>query len=1016
MNRLMVFSVIYLTLASLSPVLGYYVLRLNVKGTINRLFFIISLCLTFWALGFSVVIVAPGEGAGVFWTRVAAVGYEIIYSVLLHFTLLLTYHHQILRKKWLYPLLYLPAALCLYVFVLSPGFAQEIYQLEYSARGWVRTTDPNAFDYLFNIYYISAVLGSLLLLRLWKRKDTRPEAAKQANILTVSFVLAFGLGTLTDVLNGQYFQLPIPQMAPALFLIPLSAIFYCIDKYHFMKPQDLHKTELILNDEHRIRVFKFASYGFILGGIALYAMECFWWKTSHNILTIISSVLLTACGGVLHYVQPNKKSTVYLEGFLIFASITVTPILAINMRHLTDVSLWGFPIILIICALVFNSDKVLLAAAIPMFISQIYLWGTLPQQSLSQDCRTYVGRMGILLFIVVTAYFVHYIYVGRLKENAAQARTQKLISDIITGFSLIKEENTAENISGLLMKLLNYFGAEKALLYAIDDKFSNLLGTQYYASEGKELLPEQRKLYQERWAAYYSENPDSPAASPHKYKYTAEQTATMQLEPWFFIPVYEEEKPIAFFYIESSREGKIWTRDQLIVLPIISRIVSDALAKLNSELRIRFMAYYDGLTKLPNRQLFQDRAEQAIYLARRNNKILGIIFLDLDFFKSINDTIGHYGGDQVIQEIGQKLAASLRKTDTVARFGGDEFLILLNNVADVEDIAKITDKILDIFQEPILLKNQEIFITASAGIAVFPGDGEEPETLIKHADIAMYIAKEKGKNQYAFCSANLKETVEYQGNLSNNLYKALARREFQVYYQPQVDLRTKKITGLEALLRWFHPTYGMILPSEFIALTEQIGLINSIGNWVLETACRQAVEWKRQGLGDFRMAVNLSVVQLRNPALVSQIEDILVKTEIDPAQVELEITESAMTKEPDYIIRVLNDLKSLGISISIDDFGTEYSSLSRLKLLPIDRLKMDMQFVHGIEKSEKDKAISKGIINLAKSLRLKVIAEGVETGGQLDFLSQRMCDEVQGYYYYKPMAVPEIEAVLRSRL
>jgi predicted signal transduction protein with EAL and GGDEF domain len=375
--------------------------------------------------------------------------------------------------------------------------------------------------------------------------------------------------------------------------------------------------------------------------------------------------------------------------------------------------------------------------------------------------------------------------------------------------------------------------------------------------------------------------------------------------------------------------------------------------------------------------------------------------------------MGHEDGDLLIQAVGRKLTETLRKTDTIARFGGDEFLILINNVEDAENISKVADKVMDIFQNPFMVRDQEIFITASAGISVFPADGEDAQTLIKHADIAMYTAKEKGKNQYAFCSSNMKQLVEYRVNLSNNLYHALDRSELKVYYQPQIDLATEQIVGMEALLRWFQPESGMIPPMEFIPLAEQTGLINSIGAWVLESACLQAARWEAANLGALRVAVNLSVVQLRNPGLVEQVADILKRTGVNPAQVELEITESTTMREPDYIIRVLSELKALGVTISIDDFGIEYSSLNRLKMLPVDKLKMDIQFVRGIDKSPKDQAITVVIMNLAKNLNLKLVAEGVESLTQLNFLRNRMCDEVQGFYYFRPMPPEEIEKILR---
>lgn len=1009
MNHLVIFSAIYLIMASISPVMGFYALRFDSKATLNRLFMMISVCLTFWALGFSIAMIAPNAATCEFWSRFAAAGYELVYSVLLHFILVLTGHKRILSKKWFYVLLYLPAAFCLYVFVLSPDMARMIYQFGFGARGWVRVTSSTVFDLIFQIYYLVSVLTSLALLLVWKLKNAQRAIKKQADILIVSFFIAFGLGTFTDIVNGNTLNLPIPNMAPVFFLIPLSAFFYCINKYHFMKPRQDNKLEIILNDERRITIFRIASYGLILGGISLYVMQNVWWKVDGVFLTFFSSAMLVALGGSLRYVQKMKKGYGVLELLLIITSMTLTPILTVNMTAYGGMSIWAFPIMLIVCALVFNSNDMLLASSIPAFLSQIYLGALLPQKEVLIDYRTYISRELILAFIVGVAYYIHRIYVKRLRENAAQARTQTLISDIAAGFSLSGQEDAPRRLRELLIRLADYFMAEIALINAIESETIGLTGIEQSSAGETEITAEQKLRMLERWAGYVGENPgvlDGAAAVQYE---------KMKSTPWLFIPVYEHSKLVTFIYIETSRTGLVWTEDQLVSLPVISRIVSDTLAQLSSEIRIRFMAYYDDLTRLPNRQLFHDRAQQAIHLARRQNRTVGIMFLDLDSFKSINDTMGHEGGDLLIQAISRKLADGLRKSDTVARFGGDEFLLLFNNVADVEDISGIADKVLELFREPIVLRGQEVFITASAGISVYPADGEDAQTLIKHADIAMYTAKDKGKNQYAFCSANMKETVKYRVNLSNNLYRALDRGELQVYYQPQVDLTTEKISGLEALLRWAHPEFGMIPPLEFIPLAEQTGLINSIGAWVLETACTQMVAWKQLGLGALRIAVNLSVVQIRNPGMVSQVERILKKTAIDPAQVELEITESVTTKEPDYIIRVLNDLKALGVSISIDDFGTEYSSLNRLKMLPVDKLKMDIQFVRGIDQSPKDQAISLVILNLAKNLDLKLVAEGVETSTQLNFLKSRMCDEVQGFYYYKPMPAAEVETLLRQK-
>lgn len=426
------------------------------------------------------------------------------------------------------------------------------------------------------------------------------------------------------------------------------------------------------------------------------------------------------------------------------------------------------------------------------------------------------------------------------------------------------------------------------------------------------------------------------------------------------------------------------------------------------------MAYNDALTMLPNRFLFIDRVNQAIPLSQRTGKMFAIFFIDLDGFKSVNDTLGHEGGDILLQQVAQKLERTLRQTDTVARFGGDEFLIMINNIDDSKTIEQIADKIINVFAEEFLVQNQHFIVTASAGIAIYPNDGENSETLIRNADLAMYQAKIQGKNQYVFCTEEMKENDLTTQKLSADLSMALAREEFILHYQPQVDLLTNEISGVEALIRWMHPTRGLISPEIFIPLAEKNNLIDSIGEWVLQEATRQNKKWQDMGLPPINVAVNLSAAQIRNLSIAEKIKKITKDTGLDPKYIELEVTESIAIDGGDVVLDILNEIQQTGASITIDDFGTGYSSLSRLKQLPVDRLKIDMQFIQAIETSVKDQAIIRTIIALAKSLDLTVVAEGVETAEQLAFLEKEQCDTVQGYYFYKPMVAEEIKGILQT--
>lgn len=395
--------------------------------------------------------------------------------------------------------------------------------------------------------------------------------------------------------------------------------------------------------------------------------------------------------------------------------------------------------------------------------------------------------------------------------------------------------------------------------------------------------------------------------------------------------------------------------------------------------KIENLAYHDFLTDLPNRVILVDRLQQAIDLAKRTNKKIGVLFLDLDGFKTINDTFGHFQGDELLKDVAARLLSLVRECDTVARMGGDEFIIMVQNLESDDDILTIANKVIDAFNEPFDLNHNEIYVTASIGISVYPTDGETHESLLKNADLAMYKAKEKGKNQSILCTTSMKDIITENMTLSNGLYRSLERNELEVYYQPQINLNSKKIIGLEALLRWNHPELGLVLPGKFIHLAEQNGLINPIGKWVLNTVCMQNKAWQEEGLVPIRIAVNLSIIQFQNPVIVSQIKEILEKTKLLPQYLELEITEGIAMRDTDYIIRVLNAFQEMGIYITIDDFGTEFSSLKYLKLLPINQIKIPLPFTQGINVDKRDEAIVKTIIALAKNMGLDVIAEGVET-------------------------------------
>jgi diguanylate cyclase (GGDEF)-like protein/PAS domain S-box-containing protein len=432
-----------------------------------------------------------------------------------------------------------------------------------------------------------------------------------------------------------------------------------------------------------------------------------------------------------------------------------------------------------------------------------------------------------------------------------------------------------------------------------------------------------------------------------------------------------------------------------------------------AENQVQFLAYYDALTELPNRTLLRDRLGKALAGSRRRKDKVAVLFLDLDRFKVINDSLGHSFGDLLLRKIADRLKSQVREQDTVARVGGDEFLVVLTDVKDGTDAAIAAEKIMDAMIAELVIQGRSFSVSCSMGISIFPEHGADSETLIKNADAAMYSAKESGRNTFQFFSEKMNAEVVERLTLEHGLRAALDKKEFFLVYQPQMDIATGTIVGFEALLRWQHPELGTIAPDRFMGIAENSGLILPIGAWVLRTACSQARKWQDEGLCATPVAVNVSAVQFRQPGFREVVSRVLSETGLACQYLELEVTESLLLSNADMTSSVLRELKGMGLKLAIDDFGTGYSSLSYLKQFPFSKLKIDRSFIRDVAVNSDDAAITTAIISMAKSLSLKVIAEGVENEAQMSFLRKLGCEEIQGYYFSKPLTAEEISAKLR---
>jgi len=463
-------------------------------------------------------------------------------------------------------------------------------------------------------------------------------------------------------------------------------------------------------------------------------------------------------------------------------------------------------------------------------------------------------------------------------------------------------------------------------------------------------------------------------------------------------------------------------------------VISHNITELKrSQEKLKILAYYDSLTSLPNRPLFMDRLEQEIKYARRNRTTIAVFFLDLDEFKKINDSYGHSAGDSLLVSVGDRLTDCVRNSDTIgrssgvirrsqdepsghfSRIGGDEFTLILPNFADKKYVATVAEKIISIFNEPFQVAGREVFISTSIGIALYPDNGDTVETLLKNADTAMYRAKEAGKNTFEYYSSAMNSKAKARIKLENELRRAIDNQEFLLYYQPQYDIDTGQLVGMESLIRWKNEKMGLVSPGEFIPLAEETGMIVPIGEWVIQSACRQGKIWKDQGYGNLHLGVNLSPRQFFDPHVVEKVQGVLDSTGFDPHFLEIEITETAMLQDNDKTVHILNALKEMGVNISLDDFGTGYSSLSHLKMAHIDTLKIDQTFILNANLEGRDGAIISAIIDLGRRLKIKVIAEGVETKESLAYLKKKNCHVAQGYLFSPPLPVDEFQKLLQER-
>lgn len=1005
---------------------GVYTLFLNPKENSNRLFALFCTSLCIWSFGFAMQNFSTTEAEALVWGKFSSLGWGSFYAMILHFSLALSRKNKFLKNKFSLSLIYLPALITVYFFAFAPD-SYTRYTYFKTPFGWVdiysQTPHPTDLpNHFFTVYFLLFSFIAIIYIVRFSIISQKDSDKKQSSLIALAFFLLLIFGVFAERILFMLTGLLLPKIVIFGMIIPVSIIFYSILKYGFMQTESsdvLVLSQTLSRSKRKLVYFSMVCF-FVFGGFILFAI--FYFFNGYPFTeTMISSILLIITG-VLIFIIVSFSQSDFVNDLLITTLLCICIFwLTIRLTKYAGVTVWAFSTLLLFLSIILNRKLMTIAISLTAIVSQEISYQTTPYLLVQINYGNYILRIALFILTTIVALFVNRIYMDRLKENSLRLQFQRTIADMYSSFINVNRLNLVEKIDILLENICTYTGVDRGYFFSFASNNKILHLSNEWPQNILATFKFTHRKFEVSDFSWWTDiilrgeviNIADIEVNPPKDDLLYQRLKAASMRSIVGLPIKNRNDVIGFLGFETKKSCNLLSEHGELLI-ILSGLLSDAIAKIDAADYIQFMAYYDSLTKLPNRLLFKEQLTKYIDMAEKNHSLLGIMTLDIDDFQYVNDTIGHNGGDEMIIALSQKVSAATLGYGLVARFGGDELTIMLYDVKNIEHLQNICDAIMNIFQTPIIIQEKEFFINASAGIAVYPTDGSDAETLIKNSDMAMYESKNLGKNQYNFCSDSMKESISQKMMLTSYLHHALQKKELVIYYQPQVSCRDGRIIGFEALLRWKHDELGMISPGIFIPLAEQTGLIKQIGKWILQATVRQIKAWTSNYAIDAHMAVNFSVQQIKDPKIISFIQNVLDRNHLDPRLLEVEITESLSFEEDNEILIVLHTIRDLGVSISIDDFGTKYSSLSRLKHLPANRMKIDMQFIHGITEDVKDQGITKSIIDLAKNMNLKVIAEGVETKEQFEFLRDNNCDEIQGYYFYKPMPAEEVEKILQE--
>ena len=996
-----IISILLFLMLYLYLYIGIYTLSLKRNDFVNRAFFGMCLSASTWVLTFSIANSAQNYESALFWRMISVFGWGFFYSLMLDFTLILTNEALMKRNKWIYVIIYIPVLINILVFALLPNVATEQYNLVRTEAGWIHITENTIWEWYFRIYYVLFTLISAFVLLKWGLQHKDRHVKIKSIVLVVSIGLSIILGTLTESVINYYLSVKVPQVGPLFIIFPLLAIMWSLKDLGFVETKqddaDFTRGKYLTKETHE-HLLTLTAKIFLNTAYLIFGWQRFFLQRDLIQFMPITTLLFLAGAFILFSVSLNLKEEMTNKVLKLIVFFTV-PIFIFSGINQTASTGWIAPIVFTLIAIAFNDRTMLIGVGSTTIISYLMIWVLQPSQTIEFNFTAHSIRLIAVIVMGRIALFINSIYTHRLNQVELQLMNNRFTSQCIDILDNLNEGNFVHRIELLLELNCNYYGADSALLYLNPTHIGLIPNALHCYSEG--LTPEHLSAVESNIKIH--DDIDINELT-HKLK-----NNLMSLDVKCF-KIEDKGRILGVLILFSQHENIEISHDRKLALDIVMDKIGATFYKLSADMKLHDMVYFDEMTHLPNRQSLE------IYLQGLHAKIqtYTLMFVGVDEFRKINDYYGHHYGDRLLASLAEKLVELNNAQSYTARLMGDIFALVLVDINSKDEISAIADTILEIARDAKI--ETDLFINAYLSIGLFQCDSLDVSfrEVLRNTDIALNISKGKGGNCYTFYEPFMLDEFMETLSLEDALKIAVDEHAFVLLFQPKIHCETRQIVGLEALLRWKHPTKGFISPLVFIPMAERKGWISEIDRWVFEQAANQNKIWQQKGYSPLVMSINISPTSILNEVNKNELVGAIEKMQWNTKYLELELTENSIFTLDQQVLNNLKLFKAQGIGVALDDFGVAHSSLSRLNDLPIEHIKIDKRFFDDLEYDENSVKLLKGIVNLGKSMGLKITAEGVETKKQYEIVKESGCDEIQGYYFSKPLPSDEIEQILES--